>query len=129
MPELRVHASEWIVVVHRITYAVIRRVTIGGDDDFWRVVTGEDDRSRRRLVGYWGTFEEASHNALAFVEQQLPGAWMATGTSTSHERRAMTPQKPLPARDVDRAPWTGWRTIPRGVDTVWETPHRRRRDG
>lgn len=126
MPELTPEPSEWAVVVHRRVYAVIRCVAIDGVD-YWRVVTGEDDRSRRRLVGYWGTFDEASHNALAFVERQLPSAWMATGTSSSRAPRAMTPQKPPPARSGDEPPWLGPRGIPRGVDTVWGAPRRRRR--
>lgn len=120
-------ASEWVVVVHRTVYAVIRRVTIAGDEDFWRVVTGEDDRAHRRLVGYWGSLEEASHNAFAYVERQLPSAWMATGTASSTAPRAMTPQKPLPGRSVDEPPWLGPRRIAAGVDTVWESPSRRRR--
>lgn len=127
MPALRVDASEWVVVVHRTVYAVIRRVTIAGDVDFWRVVTGDDDRSRRRLIGYWGSLEEASHNAIAHVERQLPSAWMATGTATTSAPRPMTPQKPLPARGLDQPPWLGHRGIPQGVDTVWGRPPRDRR--
>ena len=119
MPELRIDASEWIVVVHRKVYAVIRRVTIAGDDDFWRVVTGEDDRSQRRLIGYWSTLEEASHNAFAYVDRQLPSAWLATGTATTAAPRAMTPQKLPPGRGSDEPPWLGPRGIPQGIDTVW----------
>lgn len=128
MPELRVDASEWVVVVHRTVYAVIRRVSIAGDDDYWRVVTGDDDRRRRRLVGYWGSFDEASHNAFAYVERQLPSAWLATGTATTAAPRAMTPQKRLPVRGSDEPPWLGPRGIPQGVDTVWGPPQRDRQE-
>lgn len=109
--------TEWAVVIHRRTYVVIRRVELHGED-FWRVVTGEDDRSKRRLIGYWGTFEEATHNALAWVERQLPPAWLATGTSTFVRPREMTPQKPPPDRSVQTS------SIPRGVDTVWGAARR-----
>ncbi|GAA2176236.1 hypothetical protein GCM10009846_29220 [Agrococcus versicolor] len=126
MPELSVEPSEWVVMVHRRAYAVIRRVTIAGDDGFWRVVTGEDDRSRRRLIGYWGSLEEAAHNALAYVEHRLPSAWMATGTSTSVVPRAATPQRPLPGRSPGE-PGIGPGTIPRGLDTVWGPSRRDRR--
>ncbi|MFC7431631.1 MULTISPECIES: hypothetical protein [unclassified Agrococcus] len=126
MPELRPEPCEWAVIVHRRVYVVIRCVEIDGDD-YWRVVTGEDDRAHRRLVGYWGSLEEASHNALAFVERQLPGAWMATGTSSSRTPRAMTPQKPPPAPAQQEPSWPGPRGIPHGVDTVWGAPRRRPR--
>lgn len=128
MPALRVDASEWVVVVHRQVYAVIRRVTIAADDDFWRVVTGEDDRAQRRLIGYWGSLEDASHNAFAYVERQLPSAWMATGTATSTAPRPMTPQKPIPGRRAAEPPWLGPRGITAGIDTVWESPRRERRE-
>lgn len=45
VPELVVEPSEWVVIVHRRVYAVIRCVVITGDE-YWRVVTGEEDRSR-----------------------------------------------------------------------------------
>ena len=83
VPELNVEPSEWVVIIHRRVYVVIRRVTIGVEE-YWRVVTGDEERASRKLVGYWGSLDEASHNALAYVEQQLPSAWMATGTSTFH---------------------------------------------
>lgn len=125
MPELTVEPSEWVVIVHRHVYVVIRCVVIAGVE-YWRVVTGDDDRSRRRLVGYWGSLEEASHNALAFVEHQLPPAWMATGTATSHRPREMTPQKPPPGVAEAEPPWRGHGGVPRGVDTVWSAPRRGR---
>jgi hypothetical protein len=127
VPELSVEPSEWVVLVHRRAYAVIRRVTIAGDDDFWRVVTGEDDRSRRRLIGYWGSLEEAAHNALAYVEHRLPSAWMATGTATSLVPRSATPQKPLPGRSPHEPAKAGAPGVPRGLDTVWGPSRRDRR--
>lgn len=127
MPELTVEPSEWVVVIHRRVYVVIRRVTIGADE-YWRVVTGDDERASRRLVGYWGSLEEASHNALAYVERQLPSAWMATGTATFHRPREMTPQKPPPGRSAAEPPWLGPRGIPSGVDTVWGAPRRGRQE-
>lgn len=126
MPELVVEPSEWVVIVHRRVYAVIRCVVIAGDE-YWRVVTGDQDRAQRRLVGYWGSLDEASHNALAYVERQLPSAWMATGTATFTTPREMTPQKPPPVVVGDESPWHVPGRIPSGVDTVWEAPRRDRR--
>lgn len=128
MPSVSVEPSEWVIVVHRRVYVVIRCIEIAGQE-YWRVVTGEEVRSQRRLVGYWGTFDEASTNAIAYVEQQLPPAWLATNTATFRSPGKMTPQKPPPEHSSEEPPWRSPRVIPRGVDTVWGDPRRRWRPG
>lgn len=95
--DLSAVAVEWVVPhpqVQGAAGAIIRLVSIDRQP-YWRVVTGERDRSQRSLIGYWGSLEEAEHNAIAWWERKLPHL-LAEGGSRFREPRQLTPQKPPP---------------------------------
>jgi ribosomal protein S16 len=72
--------------------AVIRLMLLGPKrEPFYRVVTPEPDRSRRQLLGYWGTLDEAHEAALALLEQHTGEAIEGGGRKSS---RRVPPQKP-----------------------------------
>lgn len=87
---------EWDVLhpLDGSSIAVVRLVWLGPKrENYYRAVTHDADRSKRRLLGYWGTLNEAHEASLA--------AWeLVTGSSISGgdrlASRAIPPQKPPP---------------------------------
>jgi hypothetical protein len=72
--------------------AIVRLVLLGPTSEpFYRAVTPEPDRTRRELLGYWGTLEEAHEAALALLEQRTGQAIEGGGRPPS---RQVPPQEP-----------------------------------
>lgn len=75
---------EWIVT-HASTpepIAVVRRLRLGPRRElYFRAVTWHPDPSRRDLVGYWGSAEEAVQNVYGLYERSLPPGRADAGTA------------------------------------------------
>lgn len=58
---VEVEPGEWHMVstVDGTRYGIIRLLEVAGERGY-RVVTGDDDRSRRRLIGYYRTLRAAA---------------------------------------------------------------------
>ncbi|WP_144719033.1 hypothetical protein [Agrococcus jejuensis] len=72
--------------------AILRVVALGPRREWYaRAVTPEPDRSRRTLIGYWASPDEAHRGVLALFERR-------TGRSLGTEAPApIVPMKPPPA--------------------------------
>lgn len=93
---MTIRPAEWDVL-HPLDgrpVAVVRLVLLGPTrEPYYRAVTPEDDRSQRRLIGYWSSVDHAHDGVLALFER-------ASGRSTSgggrEPARPLVPQKPPP---------------------------------
>lgn len=75
--------------------AVVRLVALGPRrEPYYRAVSPEPDRPQRRLVGYWGSLDEAHDGVLALYEH-LSNRALAGGDAPPS--RPLVPQKPPPA--------------------------------
>jgi hypothetical protein len=77
MPDLSsvITPVEW-VVTHASSsepIAVVRRLRLGQQRDlYFRAVTWHANPSKRDLIGYWGSAEEAVQNVYGLYERSLP---------------------------------------------------------
>lgn len=94
---MALRAVEWEVCTpldgHLI--AIVRLVRLGSRaEPYFRAVTPEADRSQRRLIGYWGSAEEAARGVLALYERATGRALSGGGNRPSTMQ--LVPQKPPP---------------------------------
>lgn len=79
--------------------AIIQVVHLGPrQEPYYRSVTANPDPSKRKLVGYWGTPNEAHDGTIALYEQRVGRSLSGGGLPPSE----LVPQKPPPARDPNR---------------------------
>ncbi|MCW4458203.1 hypothetical protein [Microbacterium sp. MPKO10] len=91
---------EWVIKSVRKDYpaAVVKMLHLGPKHDvYFRAVTYSPHPDQRRLIGYWGSLDEAVRNVQHWEMSKLPPAWLATGGSTIREMPPATPQKPPPS--------------------------------
>ncbi len=82
--------------------AIVRLVQLGQRrEPYYRAVTPEDDRALRRLIGYWGSVDEAHEGVLALYER-ASGRSLAGGDRPPS--RPLVAQKPPPG--ASRTPGT-----------------------
>ncbi|QPZ39687.1 hypothetical protein [Paramicrobacterium chengjingii] len=90
---------EWVIKSAREDnpIAYVRMLHLGPQHElYFRAVTYSPHHDQRRLLGYWGSLEEAIRNIHHIELSKLPAAWLATGGATTKEIPASTPQKPPP---------------------------------
>lgn len=74
--------------------AIVRLVYLGPRrEPYYRAVTANPDRAQRKLVGYWGTLDDAHTGCLALYEQ-ASGESVAGGNTKPHMQAPA--QKPPP---------------------------------
>lgn len=74
--------------------AIVRLVQLGERrEPYYRAVTPEGDRALRRLIGYWGSVDEAHEGVLALYER-ASGRSLAGGDRAPS--RPLVPQQPPP---------------------------------
>jgi hypothetical protein len=102
MPDLS-HVTtpvEWMVTHSAASepIAVVRRLRLGPQRElYFRAVTWHRDSTRRELVGYWDSLEEAVQNVYGLYERSLPPQFLMTGGGTTREPQPLTKPKPPPA--------------------------------
>lgn len=90
---------EWIVTHASASepIAVVRRLRLGPRRElYFRAVTWHPVPSRRDLVGYWGSAEEAVQNVYGLYERSLPPQLLATGGGTARQPPPLTKPKAPP---------------------------------
>lgn len=87
---------EW-EIRHPVTgdlVAIVRVVALGPRREWYaRAVTPEADRSRRTLIGYWASPDEAHRGVLALFERRTGRSLAAGSTAPSVP---LVPMKPPP---------------------------------
>ncbi|MGY3128145.1 hypothetical protein ACVWW9_001644 [Agrococcus sp. UYP33] len=82
--------------------AIVRLVQLGTRrEPYYRAVSPEPDRALRRLIGYWGTVDEAHEGVLALYER-ASGRSLAGGDRPPS--RPLVPQKPPPGTPQQGTP-------------------------
>jgi len=82
--------------------AIVRLVQLGTRrEPYYRAVSPEPDRALRRLIGYWGTVDEAHEGVLALYER-ASGRSLAGGDRPPS--RPLVPQKPPPGAPQQGTP-------------------------
>lgn len=115
---MTIRPAEWDVL-HPLDgrpIAVVRLVLLGpAREPYYRAVTPEDDRSQRRLIGYWSSVDHAHDGVLALYER-------ASGRSTSgggrEPARPLVPQKPPPCAPTPAPARAGAATARAGAATA-----------
>lgn len=91
---------EWVVThsAAKEPIALVRRLRLGPNRDlYFRAVTWHRDATKRELVGYWGSVEEAVQNVYGLYERSLPPQFLMTGGGTTRQPAPLTKPKPPPA--------------------------------
>lgn len=77
--------------------AIVRMVELGRRRElYYRAVTANPDRSQRKLIGYWGTPDEAHDGTLALYEH---GSGSSINGGDMKPSLPLLPQKPAPVDD------------------------------
>lgn len=102
MPDLSnfIHPVEWEIshAASKEPIALIRRLRLGaGRVLYYRAITWDADPSKRELIGYWGTLDEAAQNVYGLYERKLPKQFLASSGSTWKEPLPLTKPKMPPA--------------------------------
>lgn len=93
---MAMRAVEWEVrtPLEGLVVAIVRLVELGRRrEHYYRAVTANPDRSQRRLIGYWGSADDAHDGVLALYEH---GTGRSLSGGDTKPSRALVPQKPPP---------------------------------
>jgi hypothetical protein len=75
--------------------AIVRVVALGARHEWYaRAVTPEEERSRRTLIGYWGSPDDAHQGVLALYERRTGRSLAAGGDGAPSV--PLVPMKPPP---------------------------------
>lgn len=88
--------TEWDVLhpLDGSPLAVIKLLWLGPNrEPYYRAVTANPDRASRKLIGYWGTLDDAHTACLAMYEQ---ATGHAIGAGDRKPQLQVPPQKPPP---------------------------------
>ena len=81
-----VNAREWAVSTSSGDVGIVRRLLLDrGKLVAFRAVTAEPDASKRALVGYYATFEEAATASYNRWLREAPSAWTALSGNIARE--------------------------------------------
>lgn len=98
---------EWVVThsAAKEPIALVRRLRLGPNRDlYFRAVTWRRDVTKRELVGYWSSLEEAVQNVYGLYERSLPPQFLMTGGGTTRQPAPLTKPKPPPASTNPEVP-------------------------
>jgi hypothetical protein len=93
-------AIEWEITHPAATepIAVIRKLRLGaGRVVYFRAVTYDADSSKRELIGYWGSLDEATQNVHGLYERHLPPESLISTKGLPREPLPLTQPKQPPA--------------------------------
>ncbi|SFN65829.1 hypothetical protein [Mycetocola miduiensis] len=101
MPDLSnvTQPIEWAIVhsTSRDPIALIRKLQLGaGRTTYYRAITWHVDPTKRELIGYWGSLNEATQNVYGLYERKLPPQFLASSGSTWREPLPLTRPKTPP---------------------------------
>src|SRR5690554_6021187 len=101
MPDLSnfTHPIEWVIThsASKEPIALIRKLQLGlGQVTYYRATTWNSEPSKRELIGYWGSLNEAAQNVYGLYERKLPRQFFATSGSTWREPLPLTNPKGPP---------------------------------
>lgn len=93
--------------------AIVRLLELGErQEPYYRAVTCERDPARRRLLGYWGSLDDARLGVLALYERSTGQA--IGGTAAPAAMLPLVPWKPAPAggqRGMAARPTRHWKSL------------------